>query len=82
MSGGFQTGTITNSHQLIDKLYGFLRSIGWTEVAILKSGGNNPAPDGYDFVMHSTGTNNDRDIYIRIAAGEADIKTIGDIQFP
>jgi hypothetical protein len=78
----FQTGIITNSHELVDKIYGFLLSIGWTNVATLKTGENNPYPDGYDFVFHSSGENGIDDIYIRIAAGESDKIPIGDIQHP
>lgn len=77
----FQTGTINNSHQLIHKLCGFLRSAGWDQVATLKSEGPWD-PDGYDVVFHSFGENGLQDVYIRIAAGLCDKTTVGDIQFP
>lgn len=78
----FQTGTITNSHELVDKIYGFLLGIGWEHVATLKTGEHNPPPDGYDFVFHSTGEDGLDDIYIRVAAGECDVVPYGDIQHP
>lgn len=77
----FETGTFTNSHELIHKMIGFLANIGWRKHAILKSDENDQ--DGYDIVFYSTGTKDDKDIYIRLAAGLGDRwTTMGDIQFP
>lgn len=78
----YQTGAVGNSHNLVDKIYGFLLSIGWQHVATLKTGEHNPAPDGYDFVFYSSGKSGADDIYIRIAAGESDLVSGGDIQHP
>lgn len=77
----FQTGTFTNSHELINKMIGFLVGIGWSKHAVLQS--DSAEPDGYDIVFYSTGEDDNKDIYIRLAAGVGDKwTTTGDIQFP
>jgi len=74
----FQTGTVENSHSLVERIYGFLLENGWSLVATLKN-----TLDGYhDHVFYSSGEFGDDDIYIRIAAGEADRQPVGDIQHP
>lgn len=75
----YETGTVTNSHQLIQKVYTFLKSAGWQDVSALRGSVDS---DGYDFVLMSTGKYNDREIYIRIAAGLFDPTTVGDVQLP
>lgn len=77
----FKTGTVTNSHQLVHEVLGVLTDIGWKKHAVLQADAQDQ--DGYDIVFYSTGKNNDKDIYIRIAAGIGDTRTVtGDIQFP
>lgn len=77
----YETGTITNSHEIIHKMIGLLANIGWTKHAVLKTDANDS--DGYDVVFYSTGEDGDKDIYIRLCAGLGDtLTTTGDIQFP
>jgi hypothetical protein len=76
----FQTGDFTNSHQLVDIIFGFLLGQGWRHVATLQS--DDTEPDGYDHVFHSTGEDGTTDIYIRIAAGLGDRVPAGLIQQP
>jgi len=77
----FETGTFTNSHQLVHKILGFLADIGWSKHAVLQSDISDS--DGYDIVFYSTGEDGNKDIYIRVAAGIGDKwTTTGDIQFP
>lgn len=77
----FQTGTINNSFELVNKIYGFLISIGWEVTSTLKV---NKDADGYDFVFKSPSELGTRDVYIRIASGMTDAGrvTTGDIQHP
>jgi hypothetical protein len=72
----FQNGTITNSHELAEKIYGFLLSIGWQLVAEITDGGGN------DYVFYSSGDDGKNDIYIRVSSGLSDKISCGDIQFP
>jgi len=72
----FQTGTVENSHSLVERIYGFLLENGWELRATLKSGGF------HDYVFYSSGEVGLDDIYIRVAAGESDRQTGGDIQHP
>lgn len=77
----FKTGTVTNSHQLVHEVLGVLADIGWKKHAVLQLDAQDQ--DGYDIVFYSTGKNKDKDIYIRIAAGIGDTRTVtGDIQLP
>lgn len=77
----FETGTVTNSHELIHKIFGKLADIGWTKVATLQTDVNDA--DGYDLVFYSSGEENNHDIYIRVAAGLSDRDSnIGDAQLP
>jgi hypothetical protein len=77
----YETGTITNSHEIIHKMIGLLANIGWQKHATLKTDANDS--DGYDVVFHSTGEDGDKDVYIRLCAGLGDaLTTTGDIQFP
>lgn len=77
----FQTGTINNSHELVDKLYGFLLSIGWQAISTLQT---NASGDGYDYVFKSRSENNDKDVFIRFGAGMTDAArtNVGDFQQP
>ena len=76
----FETGTFTNSHEIINKMIGFLANIGWTKHVVLQSDVNG---SDYDVVFNSTGADGTKDIYIRLAAGLGDIySTTGDIQLP
>jgi len=77
----YQTGTITNSFELVDKVYGFLLGIGWEVHSTLKV---NEYGDGYDFVFKSPSKLGTRDVYIRVGAGLSDAPRIatGDIQHP
>lgn len=77
----FQTGTITNSFELVDKIYGFLLGIGWEHVSTLKT---NEQGDGYDFVFKSSSELGTRDVYIRVASGMTDAprSVLGDFQHP
>lgn len=77
----FETGTITNSHQLVDRIYGFLKAIGWQDISKIQS---NPDSDGYDYAFKSSSSLGTRDVYIRIAAGLTDASrvNIGCVQEP
>lgn len=72
----YQTGTVENSHSLVERIYGFMLENGWSLRATLKSGGL------HDYVFYSSGEFGLDDVYIRVAAGEADTQPMGDIQHP
>lgn len=76
----YQTGSFTNSHELVNIIYGFLLGNGWTHVAALQS--DAAEPDGYDHVFYSAGPKGNTDIYIRVAAGLGDRVSNGLIQHP
>lgn len=70
----YKTGFVNNSHQLTQVIHAVMRDAGWSLQAALSS-------DGTDSVFYSSGENGAQDIYIRVAAKQADHVSQGDIQF-
>lgn len=73
----FQTGTVSNSHELVNKIHGFMANFGWYRVSTISHSNCDE-----DHVFYSSGSDGKHDIYIRISAGQSDKTTVGDIQFP
>lgn len=67
----FSRGFVGNSNQLVGIMKNLLLEEGWQIVSTIT--------EGRDYVFYSSGTDNNQDIYIRIAAGLYDFHTEGDV---
>lgn len=71
----FKTGFVANSHHLTAIIHASMRDAGWSLISGIES-------DGTDSVLYSDGEDGYQDIYLRVAAKQADLIATGDIQFP
>lgn len=67
-------GYHANSHHLVDIIKNEMLKEGWQIRSTIS--------DGYDYVFYSTGEDGYQDIYIRVAAGQYDYTSEGDVQRP
>ena len=71
---GAAVGFHANSHHLVNIIKNELLKQGWVIRSTIVS--------NRDYVFYSTGSDGYQDIYIRVAAGQYDYRTEGDVQFP